>query len=186
MRGIKLKKWQVLQSKTLIKNQWISVKCDSCINGNGLVIPSYYWVEGKDYVVVLGTTTEGKVVMIEQYRHGVKEILQEFPGGIIEKGECPEETAKRELYEETGYIANDIILKKEIYSAPASLSTKGYLFFARNLINTGVQHLDKEEEINIKLVDFDSLQELIDNNIINSAFGVAAAYLAIQAKNWFF
>lgn len=181
----KLEKWQVLESKILIETPWITVVSDRCVTQHGVEIPAYYWLDGNDFVVIVGTTTEGKIVMVEQYRHGIREIVEEFPAGLAEQGEEMIESAKRELKEETGYIAEDIVFEKMLYSASAISNKKGYIFFARNMVETGFQELGHTEYINVKQVTFDELQKMVDEGIINGGFAVGVALLAIQKKDWF-
>lgn len=181
----KLKKWDVLESNILVKSPWVTLRADKCVTQHGVEIPAYYWLEGNDYVVIVGTTQNGEVVLVEQYRHGIKEIIEEFPAGLIDQGEDMLEAAKRELKEETGFIAEEIVFEKMLFPAAAISNKKGYLFFARNLINTGVQELSHTEYINVKLVPFEKLQHMVDEGVLKGGYAVAAALLAIQKKDWF-
>jgi len=70
---------------------------------NGKVIDDFYTLWQPDWVLILARTAAGKWVMTEQYRHGTGKIALEFPAGIIDKGETPEQAAIRELQEECGY-----------------------------------------------------------------------------------
>lgn len=180
-----LEKWQVIESKVVIDTPWLTIVSDRCITQHGVEIPAYYWIDGNDFVIIVGTTTEGKIVMVEQYRHGIREIVEEFPAGLLEINEDTVECARRELKEETGYYAEDIVFQKEWYSASAISNKKGHIFFARNLVDTGMQELGHTEYINVKLITFDELQEYVDNEKINGGFAVAVALLALQHKDWF-
>ena len=60
-------------------------------------------LESPDWVNVVATTTDGRVILVEQFRYGVGEISLEPPAGIVEPGEESGVTARRELLEETGY-----------------------------------------------------------------------------------
>ena len=82
---------------------WLKVAKETCELPNGKVIDDFYTLWQPDWVLILARTTEGKWVMTEQYRHGTGKIALEFPAGIIDKGETPEEAAIRELQEECGY-----------------------------------------------------------------------------------
>lgn len=180
-----MEKWKMLDSRVIVDTPWLTLKADRCITQSGVEIPNYYWFEGHHYVLVLGTTIDGKVILIEQYRHGAKEVLLEFPSGLIEEGEELLETAKRELKEETGYAAEEIIFERGLFTSPAISDKKGYLCFAKNLIKVGEQELEPTEHINVRLVDFDELQKLVDNNELRSAVSTAAVLLAMQKREWF-
>jgi ADP-ribose pyrophosphatase len=96
-------KWKVLESEYLHKEPWLTIRKDKCEMPDGTVIPSFYVQEYPEWVNALGLTTDGKVVMVKQYRHGLEEISIELPGGVAEDGETMEEAVKREFKEETGY-----------------------------------------------------------------------------------
>ena len=64
--------------------------------------------ESSDWVVILPITVDGDVVFVRQFRHGVGHVVLEIPGGLIDGDESPEEAAKRELREETGYEATRV------------------------------------------------------------------------------
>lgn len=83
---------------------WLKVAKETCELPSGKIIDDFYTLWQPDWVLILARTKEGKWVMTEQYRHGTGKIALEFPAGIIDKGETPEEAAVRELQEECGYV----------------------------------------------------------------------------------
>ena len=98
-----MKPWKLLDSEFLVDAPWLKVAKETCELPNGKVIDDFYTLWQPDWVLILARTKEGKWVMTEQYRHGTGKIALEFPAGIIDKGETPEEAAVRELQEECGY-----------------------------------------------------------------------------------
>lgn len=70
--------------------------------------PPYYSLQLADYSSVLALTEQGRVLLVRQYRPAVERYTLELPSGLIDPGETPAETAKRELLEETGYEAGGI------------------------------------------------------------------------------
>ena len=98
-----MKPWKLLSSEFLVDAPWLKVAKETCELPNGKVIDDFYTLWQPDWVLILARTTEGKWVMTEQYRHGTGKIALEFPAGIIDKGETPEDAAIRELQEECGY-----------------------------------------------------------------------------------
>ena len=93
-----------MDSEFLVNAPWLKVAKEKCELPNGKVIDDFYTLWQPDWVLILARTKEGKWVMTEQYRHGTGKIALEFPAGIIDKGETPEEAAVRELQEECGYV----------------------------------------------------------------------------------
>ncbi|MBI4066456.1 NUDIX hydrolase [Candidatus Gottesmanbacteria bacterium] len=65
---------------------------------------SYVVKKEKPTVAIFAITKDKRVILIEQFRPGPKKVIQELPGGYLDKGETPLKAAKRELYEETGHV----------------------------------------------------------------------------------
>ena len=102
-----MKPWKLLSSEFLVNAPWLKVAKETCELPSGKIIDDFYTLWQPDWVLILARTKEGKWVMTEQYRHGTGKIALEFPAGIIDKGETPEEAAVRELQEECGYVLGE-------------------------------------------------------------------------------
>ncbi|OWV01931.1 NUDIX hydrolase [Fibrobacter sp. UWR2] len=98
-----MKPWKLLDTEYLVNAPWLKVAKEKCELPNGKVIDDFYTLWQPDWVLILARTAQGNWVMTEQYRHGSQTIELEFPAGIINKGETPEQAALRELQEECGY-----------------------------------------------------------------------------------
>jgi ADP-ribose pyrophosphatase len=68
----------------------------------------YYSLRLPDYVAVVASTGDGRVLCVRQYRPAVERYTLELPSGLIDPGESPAESAGRELLEETGYQAAEV------------------------------------------------------------------------------
>lgn len=68
----------------------------------------YYSLKLPDYAAILAFTEDQQVLMVRQYRPAIERYSIELPSGIIDPGEEPAETARRELLEETGYEAAEV------------------------------------------------------------------------------
>ncbi|UCD31513.1 MAG: NUDIX hydrolase [Desulfobacterales bacterium] len=117
------------------------------------------------------------VVMTRQYRHPVREYVIEIPAGTMEPGESPANCAKRELEEETGYMANELVELSHIHMLPAYSDEKIYLYLAQNLTKTQ-QNLDREEIIHTVTYSLDETLKLIENGSITDALTIMAIYRA--------
>ena len=102
-----MKPWKLLDSENLVDAPWLKVAKEKCELPNGKVIDDFYTLWQPDWVMILPRTKDGKWVMTKQYRHGIQKIALEFPAGIIDKGETPEDAAIRELQEECGYTLDE-------------------------------------------------------------------------------
>jgi 8-oxo-dGTP pyrophosphatase MutT (NUDIX family) len=117
-------------------------------------------IEAADWAIVvpvLNSPSGKKFVMVWQWRHGYLDLSLEFPGGVFEPGENPEEAAYRELLEETGYRAGKILKLGEFSPNPAIMSNKVHFFLAEELVNTGKQGLDADEFVEVEEVDVDAV-----------------------------
>jgi 8-oxo-dGTP pyrophosphatase MutT (NUDIX family) len=102
-----MKPWKLLDSENIVDAPWLKVAKEKCELPNGKVIDDFYTLWQPDWVMILPRTKDGKWVMTKQYRHGIQKIALEFPAGIIDKGETPEDAAIRELQEECGYTLDE-------------------------------------------------------------------------------
>jgi len=117
-------------------------------------------IEASDWAIVvpvLETPCGKKFIMVWQWRHGLRDLSLEFPGGVLEAGEDPREGASRELLEETGYRAGKIRKLGEFSPNPAIMSNKVHFFLAEELVNTGKQGLDADEFVEVEMVGVDTV-----------------------------
>jgi len=119
---------------------------------------------------------DGSVVLIKQYRYVVNDTIWEIPAGRLEKGERPRDCAFRELEEEVGYKATEMVNLGEIYSAPAYCTEIIYLFLATGLI-PGKQSLDDDEYIEIVTLPLDEAIAMVEKGEITDAKTVAGLLL---------
>ena len=98
------RKWKTLKSDIIVSRPpWLRVRHDEVQLPDGRVNPEFYVLEYPDWVNVIAITDDGHMVMEMQYRYGLGETCVEICAGVIEEGETPEQAARRELEEETGY-----------------------------------------------------------------------------------
>ena len=130
-----------------------------------------------DAAVILPITDDNEVVFITQYREAVNKISMELPAGMVDPGESPIETAKRELEEETGLICNNIEPLISLYPSTGYTSEKVHIFLARNFEN-GKQKLDSTEEIlSIKKIKIEECVEKIKSGELENASQIIAILL---------
>ncbi|MBP5441716.1 MAG: NUDIX hydrolase [Treponema sp.] len=108
---------------------------------------AYIVNECRDWVIVIPEDGDD-FLMVTQWRHGEQGLSTEFPGGVIDDGESPEQGAARELLEETGAKAGTLIKLGSMNPNPALFQNHFHVFLAKNLEYTGSQHLDSDEYVN--------------------------------------
>ena len=99
-----------------------------------------------DAAVILPVTDRNEVIFETQFRESVGKVCVELPAGMVDPGEEPIDTAKRELEEETGLIANNIEHMITIYPSTGYTSERVHIFLARDF-QEGKVHFDDTEEI---------------------------------------
>lgn len=106
-------------------------------------------LESGDWVNIVALTPANKVVIVSQHRFGIGKTTVEIPAGLIESGETPEEAAKRELEEETGYTSSEWKYLGSVEANPAFLNNHCHQWLALNVVKTHATHLDENEDIDV-------------------------------------
>jgi len=169
-----IKPWKVLETSYFRPR----FRIDKCELANGNLLDATI-LEVRSWANIIALTKAGEIVMVRQYRHGICEVLLEFPGGVVEEGENPLEGAKRELLEETGYTASDLIQVGQIYPNPAFQTNTLYCYLALGAEKVGGQNLDAGEDIEVCLVQLDELIELAKRGEFPHALMTAVLFSAL-------
>ena len=135
---------------------------------------SFLRLDAPDWVNVVAVTTDYRLILVRQYRHGTDTVTLEIPGGAVDAGEDPAGAALRELEEETGYVATELSLLGTVEPNPAFQSNTCFTFLARGCRAVGEPRPDPSEELEVELVEVDELGRLIDAGEITHALVVAA------------
>ena len=134
-------------------------------------------ISTSDWISIVAITSDRKVIMVEQYRHGSDSVQIDLPGGAIDQDETPEHAALRELQEETGYSGHEAIHIGQFNPNPALFKNNYYIFFIPNAIPVSTQSLDDAEDIKIKIIPLDSIATLIKSGAVEHALVVTAFYM---------
>lgn len=133
-----------------------------------------YLREGES-VVVLPFTADGRVVVIDEWRHPVGRVNRGLPAGSIESGEAPAAAVGRELAEETGYRPDDTEYMTSVEPVNGFADSVFQYYVARDCEPAGEQDLDTDETIEVTTTTFDELLEAVREGELRdgrSAFGV--------------
>jgi ADP-ribose pyrophosphatase len=113
---------------------------------------TYYSIRPRDYVNVLAQTEDGGVLLVRQYRPVVEQFLLELPGGTMEENEVPAAAMQRELLEETGYWAEELVSLGQLLPDHGRLENVLHAFFAPAARRDSRQPAGPEEGIEVQIV----------------------------------
>lgn len=118
----------------------------------------------------------GDIMLIRQFRLPAGGEIYEIPAGTLEKGETPLACARRELVEETGYMAKRFIKLARYFSAPGFCTEKMYLYIAEGLV-TKKATPDKDEYIRPFRISLKEGLNMIRKGKIIDAKSIIALYM---------
>ncbi|MCC8339691.1 NUDIX hydrolase [Streptomyces sp. R1] len=138
--------WEIRSSQTPFRGKKTSVRTDDVVMPDGSVVSRDYQVHPGS-VAVLALDEEGRVLVIRQYRHPVRERLWEIPAGLLDvPGENPLHAAQRELYEEAHVKAEDWRVLTDVYTTPGGCDEAVRIFLARGLSEAVGERFEVEDE----------------------------------------
>ena len=174
--------WRLKTSETVADCRVFRVRRDVSADPRGGREHDFYVIEAPDWINVIPLTDDEKVVMIEQYRHGTGEVMLEIPGGMVDAGESPAATAARELLEETGYEAREVLRLGSLHPNPAIQNNRLHTFVARGAEFRGVPAFDGTEHTVVRLVPLADVPGLIAGGRVTHALVVAAFQMLSLSK----
>lgn len=135
-------------------------------------------ITAPDWVTVVAFTPEQEAILIRQFRFGAEANTLEVPGGAVDAGETPAAAAARELEEETGFRATQLVFLGAVHPNPAVQTNRCHTFLALGCVATNAPTPDAGEDIEVVLVAKDALRGLVKEGAITHALVVAALYFA--------
>jgi ADP-ribose pyrophosphatase len=119
----------ITKREIVFRTPWLQVEAKS----TDADAEPFYSLKVPDYVAVIPYTPDGRVVLVRQFRHAVEEMSLEFPSGLVDAGEEPEATARRELEEETGYRAGDVQYLGTLWTDTGRLQNRMWVYRASDV-----------------------------------------------------
>ena len=168
--------WQRVASEQLADCKVFQVRQDRCVSSRDGREHKFYCIEAPAWVNVIALTPDKQLVLIEQFRHGSEEITLELPGGMADEGEDPHLSAARELLEETGYAAREVITLGKSRPNPAIQNNWVHHFLALDAELKQNTEFDETEDVVTRLVPLSDVPQLIASGKISHALVLAAFY----------
>jgi ADP-ribose diphosphatase len=147
--------WRELDRREIARTSIFTVSVSRRIDGERQE-GEFVLIEAPEWVTVIPLIEEPgrerQFLMVRQFRHGSGEITVEFPAGAVNPGEEPAAAAARELLEETGYLAAELIDAGSVNPNPAFMTNRTHTFVARGLERVAGQNLDINERVEFATV----------------------------------
>lgn len=124
--------------------------------------------------VILAQRDDGRFVFVRQYRKAIDRETLEVVAGTLHRGEDPAECARRELQEETGYTARELVPIGAAVPAPGYTDERLYLFHARVANEAGASNPDDDEKVQAQILTANEIETMIAGGGIEDAKTMAA------------
>src|SRR5712675_494883 len=162
---------KILRSEIIYKGPVFGVRRDEVLEPGG-VRALREVITHPGSVVVLPVLPDGRILLIQQYRHAARQYLWELVAGRIDPGETPKQAAARELIEETGYRAKRLRVFLDVFPTPGFLEERMYILLAERL-TAGEAQPEEDEKITAKAFRRAELEEMIRKNALRDAKTIA-------------
>jgi len=157
-------KIEIKEDNIIYEGQWLSLYDRTFINMQGKEKKWTYVKRSnsRGAVTIIAINKENELILIKQFRIPIASYIYEFPAGLIDKDYTIEETALKELKEETGYIGEIIDVSTKIYSSPGLTSENAYCVKIR-ATEKKEKELEPEEDIELIHLKKENIHAFLEN-----------------------
>jgi 8-oxo-dGTP pyrophosphatase MutT (NUDIX family) len=177
-----LRAWERIHSEYGPSLRLFKVRWDTVLNPRNQHSARMTILEGPDSVQIAAITPQYEILLVRQYRFGSQDYHWELPGGLVDPGELPEQAAKRELQEETGWKADNWQQLGSNPANPVFMSSYIHTFLATGLSGNHPRQLDQGEDIEWSLLPVGQLREELLQGTFAHPHTVAGLMWALGPK----
>ncbi len=171
-----IKTWEIIGSKPMHDYKIFQTRADRVISPRTGQEHDAFVLNGPDWVNIIALTPDHQMVLVQQYRHGTRQVMWEIPGGIIDPGESPQQAGTRELLEETGYAGKSAGILGKVHPNPAFQTNLCYTVLITDARKMGEPVMEGMEDIAVRLVSEEEFGRMVSDGRIPHAL-VAVAEL---------
>jgi ADP-ribose pyrophosphatase len=171
---------RTLSSRRIYEGRAVSLRVDTVKLSGGRQTTREV-VEHDDCVAVVALDDKDNILLVKQFRKPVEKELLEIPAGGIDAGETPEDSVRREMREETGFLPRKVVKLGGFYSAPGFCTEYLYLYLATDLIHSPLQAEDTES-ISLVLKPLEEIPELIASGAVVDAKSIAGLLTFLEYR----
>src|SRR3954469_25599516 len=139
----------------------------------------YYSLELLDYVTVVATTVDDSVVLVRQFRPAVEAVTLELPAGHVEPGQTPEQGARAELLEETGYASAQLRMIGCLRPDTGRLGNRMWVYAAERCERSASWR--PEPGVDVVVATTADASRWLSDGTFDHALHVAALFMAVRA-----
>jgi 8-oxo-dGTP pyrophosphatase MutT (NUDIX family) len=181
--GDELKPWRVENSRIVQSDPWLTLRAERCVTQRGAVLDPFYVFDYRDWVHVVAFDETDLIFFVRQYRHGLKAMSLELPGGIMDAHESdPVETARRELMEETGCEAERFTHLAALSPNPSTHTNHLHVVLAEGARVVKPLALDATEDLQVlRLTQQEAVARAVRGDMVNAAH-VGLLFIALERR----
>jgi ADP-ribose pyrophosphatase len=180
------KNWRVLSSRVTYQDKWIKLRSDDCVTPAGVKVAPYHVLEYPNWVNIVPVTSDGMIIMAEEYRHGHQSVMLGLVGGAVDAndsvgGATDLVAARREMEEEIGMTCEHLV--DILRSCPNSASHTNIMtsFLAYGLRPSNGRRPDDSECVSARELKItDVIDGAQSGKILVQALHLVSIYAAIQ------
>lgn len=171
-------RWELISSEIMYRCAMFTVRRNHSRSAHSQQTHDFHVLETRDWVNVVPITDDQRVVMVQQFRHGIRDLTLEVPAGILDDTDRdPAAGALRELREETGYVAARVALLGTVHPNPAIMTNRCHIFAAYDVRKVGAPQWDATEELVVQTVPLTRIPEFVRLGMVSNALTLAAFHL---------
>jgi ADP-ribose pyrophosphatase len=172
-----MKKWKRIEPTVPAKIGWRTIVTKTFKMPDGRITTfQTLGAEDTHCIATIAVTVEGKVIVAKQFRPGPESFMYELPGGGADKDEDFEVAARRELLEETGYAAGEMLFLGNVYKDAYQNATWHYFLAAGCSPHASGQTLDDHEHVDVHLITINTLMDNARKGRMTDTEAVLLAY----------
>jgi ADP-ribose pyrophosphatase len=168
--------WTFIRSKILQSCRVFSMRMERYRSPRTGQEHDFYLIDSPDWVNVIPITPNEEVILVKQFRFGIKEFSLEIPGGMLDDGDTPAGAAARELLEETGFAGDEPQFLGYVHPNPAIHTNQCYTYLIQNAVFKKPPQQDSTEDVEVEIVPLAQIPKLIREGAITHALVIAAFY----------
>lgn len=177
--------WKPLSKHTVFSTRIFDIAEISSLSPTGTE-HRFYTLDARDWVIVVPVLRQADndafFLMVTQWRHGSSAESIEFPGGVIDANEDPEQAALRELCEETGFTAKTMTHLASLSPNPAIMSNRCHIFLAEDMIDTQKPSPDDDEYLSVSTIPVNDVISRMGHGKYTHGLMLSSLFLYLQKK----